>query len=72
MYSVWRWPSNFNERMYYTSNSITSNIIAKEVINLLKPQMCKMLCILHIPHNKDVEMRELIFYLGEISKSPRI
>ena len=46
----------------------TNNTIADEVIDLLEPQVREMLRILHIPNNKDVEMRKLIFRLGETSK----
>jgi hypothetical protein len=42
--------------------------MAEEVIDLLKPQVREMLRILHIPDDKDVEIRELIFRLGATSK----
>jgi hypothetical protein len=42
--------------------------MADEVIDLLKPQVCEILRILRIPYGKDVEMRGLIFRLGETSE----
>jgi hypothetical protein len=42
--------------------------MADEVIDLLKPQVREMLRILHIPDDKDGEMRKLIFRLGETSE----
>jgi hypothetical protein len=42
--------------------------MADKVIDLLRPQVREILRILHIPDNKDVEMRKLIFCLGETSE----
>jgi hypothetical protein len=42
--------------------------MTNKVINLLKPQVRKMLRILYIPNDKDKEIRKLIFCLSKTSK----